>query len=279
MEEYKINFDKMNQMTAPLRKISEQLGQLMLSGVQKVNEIMRPIAVLAYDIGKAIEPLYAQINSSVIKFAEIAQKWQVARKVDIAFLADNGWYPNWLTFFYNPEQEPNSLDELMALQLQDNWDEITARILELCPNRKHILANSFELHKSGNYIAAIPLFYAQADGICCEVLKSFLFADNKTEENLNNLIDSGKIEVSMFLDIFLEPFKLANLHSAGISKAKSIAPNRNGILHGHRKHLDYGTEINSLKCFSLLSFVVYVTKELIPESQKRVAEKNINCSE
>ncbi len=71
----------------------------------------------------------------------------------------------------------------------------------------------------------------------------------------------------MLTDIFLEPFKLKNHHNAGISKssvqAKSKAPNRNGILHGHRKHLDYGTEINSLKCFSLLSFIVYSTKEVI----------------
>jgi hypothetical protein len=35
------------------------------------------------------------------------------------------------------------------------------------------------------------------------------------------------------------------------------APNRNGILHGSRKHLDYGTEVNSLKALSLLAFVVY----------------------
>jgi hypothetical protein len=36
------------------------------------------------------------------------------------------------------------------------------------------------------------------------------------------------------------------------------APNRNGILHGSRKHLDYGTEVNSLRPFhcSPLSFIV-----------------------
>lgn len=34
-----------------------------------------------------------------------------------------------------------------------------------------------------------------------------------------------------------------------------IIPNRHGVLHGI--HKNYGTELNALKCFSLLLFVVY----------------------
>jgi hypothetical protein len=53
--------------------------------------------------------------------------------------------------------------------------------------------------------------------------------------------------------------------NAGIREAKPKdklrAPNRNGILHGSRRHLDYGTKINSLKAFSLLAFVVLVFSE------------------
>ena len=49
---------------------------------------------------------------------------------------------------------------------------------------------------------------------------------------------------------------------AGIKKssesAKALAPNRNGILHGSRKHLDFGTERNSFKAFSLLAFLAFV---------------------
>jgi hypothetical protein len=37
-------------------------------------------------------------------------------------------------------------------------------------------------------------------------------------------------------------------------KDKKKGPNRHGILHGYREHLDYGTELNSLKSFSLLAF-------------------------
>ena len=265
------NFEKLSakidQMTAPVRQIADTLNKVVPPYIQKLNKAMVPAVRRINEITKALEPFFSQLNSTLQKMAEAAQKWQVARKEDVTVMANNGWYPNWLTFFYTPEKEPKSLDELMSLHLNNNWDDITSKILELCPNRSYILKNAFNLHKSGNYIAAIPLFLAQADGICCESLKSFLFTGSDTEEKIKKLIDNGKIEVDMFTDIFLEPFKLKNYHNAGISKssqsAKNKAPNRNGILHGHRKHLDYGTEINSLKCFSLLSFVVYSTKSLI----------------
>ncbi len=65
-----------------------------------------------------------------------------------------------------------------------------------------------------------------------------------------------------FTDVLLELLGINTQFNAGIRsssmKDKLKAPNRNGILHGSRKHLDYGTEINSLKAFSLLAFVVLV---------------------
>jgi hypothetical protein len=62
--------------------------------------------------------------------------------------------------------------------------------------------------------------------------------------------------------IFLEILRMKTQFSAGIREnsahKKTLAPNRNGILHGSSKHLDYGTKVNSFKAFSLLAFVVFV---------------------
>lgn len=232
--------------------------------IQSHNQVMQSAVK---HISTVYQPFFEQINATVAKMTEAAQHWQEARKEDVTVMADNGWYPNWFTFYYTPETAPSSIDDLMRMHLDENWEEITHKILELCQNRTQILKTAFDLHKSGNYIASIPLFLSQADGICCESLKSFLFAGNDTEEKITELVNNGQIETSVLTNIFLEPFKLKNHHNAGISKhsdqAKNKAPNRNGILHGHRKHLDYGTEINSLKCFSLLSFITYSTKEII----------------
>ncbi|MGB2079175.1 MAG: hypothetical protein ACPHV3_05265, partial [Vibrio sp.] len=67
------------------------------------------------------------------------------------------------------------------------------------------------------------------------------------------------IESSPESSVVLAPLLQDTQFGASISKksktAKSKAPNRNGILHGSSKHLDYGTEINSLKSISLLSYI------------------------
>ncbi|MBH0000495.1 hypothetical protein I6E72_16185 [Pseudoalteromonas sp. NSLLW24] len=258
---------QINQLTEPARKISRQMDKIIPPYVQKLNQAFAPLRHQANVLSQLHSPLFEQVHSLVQKTAAAAKEWQTARKADVTVMAENGWYPNWFTFFYQPEEEPNSLDELMVMHLEDKWADLTVKIIELCPNREHVLKTAFKLHEEGNYIAAIPLFFSQADGICCEVLKSFLFTGNDTNEKLDTLIENGELEVNMLLDVFLEPFKLKNHHNAGISKAsvahKKKAPNRNGILHGHRKHLDYGTKINSLKCFSLLAFTVYTVKEMV----------------
>lgn len=260
---------QVEQHLAPIKPIVDTINDVIPPYIQRLDNALQSVAPKISEVIRVLEPFLNQISSTLIRVAEAAQKWQVDTKADITVMADNGWYPNWFTFYYAPDTTTGSLDELMEKHLEDNWDDITSKILESCPNREHILTNAFELHKQGNYIASIPLFLAHADGITCEELKSFLFTKNETQQKLQEMMDSGKIEANMFTDVFLEPFKLKNHYNQGISKsgttAKRKAPNRNGILHGHRKHLDYGTKTNSLKCFSLLAFVVFTVKDLVTE--------------
>lgn len=257
------------QMTAPVGQISNALNEFVTPIIQRYNEVAIPIFSRIDEFTKACEPFFCQLYAFAEKTVEAAQRWQIERKQDVTFMADNGWYPNWFTFFYSLKKEEMSVDELMSSHLNDNWNIITEKILTLCPNRIAILENAFNLHQSGNYIAAIPLFLAQADGICNESIKRFLFAGDPPGGKIKQLIDDGKVEIDMFTGVFLEPFKLKNHYKVGISKANrnKKVPNRSGILHGHREHLDYGNKINSLKCFSLLAFIVYTTKEIMNETE------------
>lgn len=280
---------RLERLTLPVRRLNKQLDKISknikppafdLPNIKapKVNipKIDLPNIPTSYvsnaidNIAASFAPLF-ELNETAKRLVKAAENWQISRKEDVYKMADNGWYPNWYTFYHSAGENQGTLDDFMANHLNDDWDNIRANIIQLCPNRTHILDNAFKLHKTGNYIASIPLFLSQADGICCESLKSFLFTGNDTEQNIKKLIESGEIETTMLTEIFLEPFSLKNHHNSGISKssekAKNKAPNRNGILHGHRKHLDYGTELNSLKCFSLLSFIVYSVKEIITNEE------------
>jgi hypothetical protein len=71
-----------------------------------------------------------------------------------------------------------------------------------------------------------------------------------------------EIDGSKSLEVFLSLLKGKTPYSNSIGQSseahKEKGPNRSGILHGSRKHLDYGSKINSLKCFSLLAYTVFV---------------------
>lgn len=242
-----------------VRVLHEALDKIIPPEIQefnkRINELIPPeLLKFNKQLNSFLEPIseyIKQYNVIFKSFAENFERWQSQNRVYVIDIVAQGWYPTPMSFYAKPKGEFD-LDEYMARELTENWEELSEEIINSYPNRSHILKTAFELHKQQNYIASIPLFYAQADGICCEHFKSFLFAGNRVGESLEGL------EPDSMLEVFLTPYILKNHHNAGISCKKSarVAPNRNGILHGHRKHLDYGTEVNSLKAFSLLCFVV-----------------------
>lgn len=250
-----------------LTKLANEFSKTMRPHAENITKRMKPVLEQIELVSKAYAPVLDRLKVIAVGITKKAKKWQEDRKQDVVVMAESGWYPNLYTFYYEPEEEVESLDKLMFLHLEGSWNEITESILSGYPDRRNILETAFKLHQEGNYVASIPLFYSQADGICCEQLKSFLFTNNKVKEKLDVLVESELIEANLLTGIFLEPFKTKNHHNQGISRSgpshKKKAPNRNGILHGHRKHLDYGTKTNSLKCFSLLAFVVFVMNDLI----------------
>lgn len=242
-----------------VRALYETLDKLISPEIQefnrRINELIPPkLKGFNNQLNDFLGPIseyIKQYNAMFQGFAENFERWQSQYKVYITDIVAQGWYPTPISFYAKPKGEFD-LDEYMVQELTENWEKLSKGIIESYPNRSHILQTAFELHKQKNYIASIPLLYAQADGICCEYFKLFLFSGNRIGESLEEL------EPDSILEVFLTPYKLKNHHNAGISCKKSarVAPNRNGILHGHRRHLDYGTEVNSLKAFSLLCFVV-----------------------
>lgn len=153
-----------------------------------------------------------------------------------------------------------AFDAFMVAHLRQDWDEITSSILSAHPERSEVLRCAFDLHVERRYIASIPLFLAQTDGICEQRLGAYLFADKIKRERILADIQASK---EGFHGILLEILGLNTQFGARINQfqLKQLAPNRNGILHGSSEHLDYGTEINSFKAFSLLAFVAFVLKE------------------
>ena len=205
-----------------------------------------------------------------------ANLWQEQEKVNVANLAEQGWFPNWFTFSFRHEDEEASDDDLMIAHINRDWVNIVEKVLELCPKRKEILATAFKLHEEGNYIASIPLLLIQADGICAERFTYFFSADKDIGERASDKIlkayEDGTLHPGFIGEILIEPFKARLQLTQGSSKssatAKAKGPNRHGILHGSRKHLDYGTKANGFKAISFLAFVVYAVLDEFHEGQR-----------
>ncbi|MGL1937226.1 MAG: hypothetical protein OCD01_19520 [Fibrobacterales bacterium] len=227
-----------------------------------------------------ITPKINEAITGFIKFTDDLRdtmiKWQTETKQTVEIMVSQGWYPNWITFFERPDKEIASLDEYMVDSLSEEWDELTTEIISMCPNRKAILEDAFKLHKEGVYNASIPLFFTQADGICSEEFTHFFTKDRDTRRNASEeiikQIEEGELNIDIFTEHLIEPFKV----KSNISKQSSVAskteyinngPNRHGIIHGNIDHLNYGTEVNSYKAFSFLAFIVFTCKDRLPDAR------------
>lgn len=263
-------------MSQELLKNIERFRELIAPYVltlQAAAEKARPvIATYALEIERAREkfaPMALEIQRTARKAILVAQQWQEQKKIEVSVMAESGWFPNWYTFFYHPKAEINSLDDFMISHMDECWSEIQKKMLEFCPHRKHILESIFKLHDQENYIASIPLIFTQADGICGEEYTYFFSTDPNTKKKAADDIlekyDGGNIKLNMFSEFLLEPFKtklqLTNGSSKSSKSFKSKGPNRHGIIHGSRKHLDYGTKVNGYKALSFLAFLIYTTKD------------------
>jgi len=227
------------------------------------NLIQERIQIYAIQLKNAltIDPKVFEVIRIFLKALESWPAWQ---KEYWLKASDMGWYFNWETpasgCIEATDKGQKTLDNFMIKHLEYDWKDLTKKIIELCPNRREILNEAFSLHNEKRYIASIPLFLSQTDGICAEKLGAFLFSEHdRRAEQIERILENSE---NKLLDLFLDILKNKNQYSKGIGSCslshKKKSPNRNGILHGSKKHLDYGTKINSLKCFSLLSFTVFV---------------------
>ncbi|MDW7549210.1 hypothetical protein [Pseudoalteromonas peptidolytica] len=128
------------------------------------------------------------------------------------------------------------------------------------------------------YGAAIHMYFSQADGIFNDKFNKSLFNNRgeKAKEEFNGYLtdfiarDSWKLLIEQFKDASLFRRMYKAVYKEGFSITQTdltkktddisneqdlVIPNRHGVLHGI--HRNYGTELNALKCLSLLLFVVF----------------------
>ena len=153
------------------------------------------------------------------------------------------------------------VDEVYADYYRNQIELLTKSIVKKYSSRGKIISDAFRCHKTGMFTCSIPVFFLQADGIFAKEMgfdKALLFTSNpgqkdKVSKTIKEVYtDNGK---KKFTEAFLYP--LYNVYDLNKGKDnQSISYNRHNILHG--KSVNYDNEINSLKAFSLLNYLVQI---------------------
>lgn len=255
------------------------IGELLLHAAKKFQEVAPQIQAALRGAQEAFARFLEQnpeFFEQLHHFLKELQHLPERQREAWITAAERGWYMNAETpasMRHAVLDGKDTLDRYMVEHLEEDWTAIIECIISAHPERREILECAFQLHTEGRYLAAIPLMLAQADGICAQALGAHLFTDH--EERDAKLAEMAS-NTDSFIGILLEILGLRTQFSAGISKysapKKALAPNRNGILHGSHRHLDYGTKINSLKTFSLLAFVIFILTEATTKKITPVTE-------
>lgn len=183
-------------------------------------------------------------------------------------LGSHGWYmdpylPAGALFTLSDEFSKGSKED--ANRGLCNWvdgqlTEAEARLVAKFPNREQVIREAFTAHREELYAVAIPVFLAQADGICQELHNVELYKGSRLKSKAKR---SGLADIEQtFLAPLVEPSPLvANKKER---KVLSNNLNRHAILHG--ESVDYGTRENSCRAISLLTYTAWVLSDVMPNN-------------
>lgn len=147
-------------------------------------------------------------------------------------------------------------DLYMKKYVNERIEYIESELCILYPNRSEQIEQAFAAHQAQLYYSSVPVFIALAEGIGKEIFpKLGIFSKQNGEPKTANLINqiSG---IDILEEAVLKPLKVKSnvtksIHDPSANDMKSF--NRHLIMHGLSD--SYGSEINSLKAISLVSFI------------------------
>lgn len=204
-------------------------------------------------------------------------------------LFHNNWYP--ITYVSRVEKDPKeSIDEFMQRLLLDNYDEIKEYCLDLLPSRKLILEESFKLFEDENYIACIPLFLIQIDGIARDYGAKGMFSGQGKFEKIKDLEQSKFIPYlhkyanqdtkraaffsimnsNKFIGAKSYEELLITKHTDYTSPEENFLLNRHGILHGLIEYQDYANKLNALRAICFMVYTLNLGQQLKLMKEKEI---------
>lgn len=271
-----------------LQKLSGQLGEKMSYIKKELEKPARSMEIMrakAESVGKAINSNIPAIDLSIFTghvnnlqiaiqkpiipiFNDLKNSFQELPKhiqEVLLLLGENGWYLDLemplptLWYLRDILDEGNLLkaENILVKYFENRLCELEKSILKKFPSRKHLLKPAFNAHRREGYCLSIPIFLAQADGICKEAVGQCLFMKSNRKPQTAIYVD--QIANDTFMAALLSPLaKTLPINASENERPRRFnGLNRHMVLHG--ESLDYGSKVNSLKAISLVNYVSCLT--------------------
>jgi hypothetical protein len=253
----------------------QEFASSMLETRQQLIKTMEPILQSQMQTSKALENIslgldtFAQslianfridienvISPALKNFIESIRLLPEHTQIALLTLGNHGWFFDLempLPFLWELE---NALNDYF----RENLEIIENRFVTKFPRRAKIINSAFSAHKRGEYELSIPIFLAQTDGICYEVVNQYLFMRVRGEKKPSTAIYVDSIASDTFRHALLSPLSQPLPISASKNERSETFNelNRHQVMHG--ESWDYGTEVNGLKSISLLNYVAQVLR-------------------
>lgn len=163
------------------------------------------------------------------------------------------------------------IEAAYAEKYRELFTYLCNKVVSMFPSRSFALVPAAAAHERAEYALSVPVFFSQAEGILRDITSSELFSERKSpitkyaqqqraqipsDEHWLNLSDDAIwAQLSGDLPIGWGPKLRSDNAYVGL--------NRNTTLHGI--DLEYATETNSLKAFSLLCHIAGIAEWLADE--------------
>ncbi|WP_202726853.1 hypothetical protein [Acinetobacter baumannii] len=192
-------------------------------------------------------------------------------------LFDYGWYP--IKFVNRFEKDSNeTIDEFMERLILKKYDQIKEYCFELFPLRKEVMEVAFKLYEAENYIACIPLFLTQTDGIARDYGTKGMFSGrSNVEPNKSkfipyvNQIANQDLSKAIFIRFFHSEKFIGSksyeelpisIHTDNTTPNDNYSMNRHGILHGLIEYQNYGTKLNALRAICFMVYTINIGEDV-----------------
>lgn len=259
------------------RKQVHDAAEAVAIGIERMRSVLASVGEqVANGIVAFRSACAGVIEQAAPVLADLAAAFKLlpeAMQTAISALAEEGWFISPGTSLSEPAQaaklflagERKKGNRHLVSCFQRNLDDIEKAIVEALPGRAALISSAFAAHRCRQFELAIPVFLAQADGICSDLADGSLFQSERSNRKARARPETAAFvddfEHDMFWRILLSPLgrKIPLNFTANERPENFTGLNRHLVMHG--ESLDYGTEINSLKCISLLTYLTWVLRD------------------